>query len=130
MQIIDFELNWNGKLYCNAFSTIRLMNEDKYQLNQSYQLTLNKTIDQGTATLIYLKHFTLKNITEAMALIDTGYSSAEAIQIFKSIHHNIMDIENKVFTYMILKRNTLDINQNNQLHEITTLKSAAIPIQG
>lgn len=38
---IDFSYNWNGKLNCNSFTTIRLANPNKYQIGLDYLVKLN-----------------------------------------------------------------------------------------
>ena len=125
MKTIKFDLNWNGKLYCNCFSTLRPRNDAKYHLNEVYNVLMaNK--DMGDVQIMFMKHFRLNQLTEAMALVDTGYGKKEATEILATIYPDIPNITDTEFTYIIVKRTVQDRNHNNQANEIRTIQPFAI----
>lgn len=87
---IDFSHNWNNKLMCVCFTTIRLRNDAKYQVGNIYPVTYHKTEQLGTATVVDIKHFKLAQLTEFMARIDTGYSAEKTREIIVQMYkrHN------------------------------------------
>lgn len=129
MKTIKFNLNWNCKLYCNCFSTIRPFNPEKYQLNETYEVLLNGT-SLGQAQIVYMKDFPLAKITDAMSLVDIGYSAKYAVEVFADLYPHIENIGEKLFTYIILERIQKDINHNNQINENRNLQTATLSLSG
>ena len=87
MQIIKFSQNWNGKLNCTAFTTIRLHNPQKHQIGQYYEIQHNSHT-KGIAKLIDIETFTIDKINERVAYLDTGYSREKTINIIKNMYKN------------------------------------------
>ena len=86
MKSISFTTNWNNKLNCSAFSTIRISNE-VYKVGEHYEVKIKKRV-QGQFRIVEKKTFLLKNISEGMAWIDTGYGRTQTIDIIKRIHNS------------------------------------------
>lgn len=85
--IINFGHNWNAKLFGKAFSTIRIKNENKYQVGNEYEIQLHgKEIGRGV--IRHINHFTIDQLSTPMALIDTGYSLAETKKIILTMYKN------------------------------------------
>ncbi len=129
MKTISFNLNWNAKLYCNCFTTIRPKNDDKYQLAEVYEIML-KGKNLGEATIVFIKDLKLSQITQAMSFLDTGFPASKAIEIFRDLYPDIENIEDQTFTYMVLERVIKDINHNNQIDENRNTKPTAIQVPG
>ncbi|WP_113636069.1 hypothetical protein [Nubsella zeaxanthinifaciens] len=129
MKTIKFNLNWNCKLYCNVFSTLRPRDDEKYQLDEVYQILL-KGNDMGEATAVMIKHFKLSMMTEAIALIDTGYTKQRAIEIIATLYPDIENIADHEFSYILLERTIKDSNHNNQYNELQHNQAATIPLPG
>jgi len=119
---IDFFRNWNGKLFCEAFSTIRLKN-DRYKVGERYDITLN---DQwcGDAEIVHLVDFKLSQMKESMSYLDTGFGVRETIEQLLSIYGN--DVLNETFTYIVLKRLTKDYHLNLHLNAFKPNIDAAV----
>ncbi|WP_316828097.1 hypothetical protein [Pedobacter miscanthi] len=124
---INFNENWNGKLLCNCFTTIRLF-DVKYELGGIYDIALKDKVS-GPAEIVFLKEITLNQITVAMAYTDIGYSPTQAREMIKQFYPSVPDIENAKFIYIVLKRTTQDVNLSNQIDKIGTIQAADIPIQ-
>lgn len=87
----EFHYNWNNKLDCKAFTTLRLYVQSKYIVGERRFIVLNqgkKKIDKGTAIVVKIKPLFLHQINEFIARIDTGYSKEECIDIIKKMYKN------------------------------------------
>ena len=109
MEIIKFSENWNnGKLNLSAFTTIRL-EQSKYQVGNKYEIVYapNKKdfepLTLGYADILAINRFKLGNLSEGMALIDTGYSKAECQKIIKTMYFNIKDWDTQYLSLIFLK---------------------------
>lgn len=86
MKDICFTTNWNKKLDCDAFTTIRL-SSDVYQVGQEYNIRQRNT-SKGTFVIKKKTTITIEQINETMAYLDTGYSREKTIQIIKKMYHS------------------------------------------
>lgn len=127
MKTISFNLNWNGKLYCNCFTTIRPKNDVKYQLNETYNVRL-KGVDMGDVELFYLIDFKLNQLKDSMSLIDMGYLAKYGKEIIADLYPEIPNIAEQTFTYMVLERIKKDYKHNDQLNENRINQAVAIPL--
>lgn len=102
--ILSFGHNWNNKLDCNCFSTIRLHNPKKYWAGSRAIVELKGKPKPHPAEVCYVKTFYLKDMTEAMALLDTGYSKEEATKMIMTMYKNIVrDIHQARFDFVVLR---------------------------
>ena len=103
---LKFSYNWNNKLYCKSFSTIRLRNDSKYQLDYKFRIWLHtnkEPLDLSFAKVVYIKHIVIDNLTEPMARLDTGYNRDECIKLMKTMYKNIVkDWKTQLLSFMIL----------------------------
>jgi hypothetical protein len=100
-ECIGFSYNWNGKLSNKVFITIRLHNPKKYRAGQSYLIELKgKTI--GTATMINKFVTNLGGLTDYVCYMDTGYSKADTVEIFRRMYKNT-DLNTVQFDLCLLK---------------------------
>ena len=106
MNTIKYSFNWNNKLFCIAWSTIRLYNEKKYKIGEIYNHVLVNKKDNPILTkpgkLLYYYFFSIKDMTEAIALLDTGYTKEEAIKMLKIMYKNKnINWENQKLSFMV-----------------------------
>lgn len=100
--IINFSYNWNKKLDCNCFTTIRLENYNKYKTGLSYQIHLkNEFIKVGK--IVEIKVFPLDKINEFISRIDTGYSKEETIKIINRMYPDTINNIDKSFMLILLE---------------------------
>ena len=85
---ITFSNNWNGKLNCHCFSTIRIANAQKYVIGNEYLITLTKPVEIPVCDGIIasITPFRLDKLTEGMARLDTGYGVEECRNIMRSMY--------------------------------------------
>lgn len=84
-QELNFSTNWNNKLNCQCFTTIRLHNPKKYFIGAVFRVFL-KGFLKGRAEVVGVKICTLKDINEYVARLDTGYSAAECRKIIQTMY--------------------------------------------
>lgn len=100
---INFNYNWNNKLNCKSYTTIRVYNKVKYVLNFCYGIYLKKEY-LHTSQIVDIKNFKLKDISNFMAYLDTGYSKEETIDIIRKMYKN--DSLDLVYSFILLNKIT------------------------
>jgi uncharacterized protein YqfB (UPF0267 family) len=104
MKRIDFSQNWNNKLDCQSFTTLRFKNEEKYQIGKVYEIYEGKNQHSKLiAKLLDIKEFKFHEITEWIAHLDAGCSLREFKVIIEEIYPNA-DLEKAVFQLVLLDR--------------------------
>ena len=86
--ILNFSYDWNHKLSCTAFTTIRL-DQAKYAVGSYWAIHLNGKQRRNNLFMIReRKTFLLEEITNYMAYIDTGYDAAKCREIIMTMYKN------------------------------------------
>jgi hypothetical protein len=80
---LRFSTNWNNKLQCDTFTTLRL-DSDKYKVGEVYKVTLKGHLKD--IRIIDKKVLLLNQINDWIAFIDTGYNRDECINIIKRMY--------------------------------------------
>ncbi len=88
MRVISFSFNWNHKLDCDAFTTIRLFQPEKYVIGEQYEIQLKK-VKQFEGVIIDVKKFMLKDLSNFIAYLDTGYSKENCASIIQTMYKKI-----------------------------------------
>ena len=99
--IINFSTNWNNKLDCMAFTTIRLKNSAKYQIGKKYEIHLKNTLKKR-ARIEDIKTIYFDQINQYIAYIDTGYSLEEVKKILIKMYPKI-NVQTQPFYFILLK---------------------------
>lgn len=98
--IIKFSYNWNNKLNCKAFTTLRLHNQTKYRVGKLFEIELNGK-PMGKAILQEVRTASLKHLNEFVCFIDTGYSRAQTIGMLQKMYPKI-DLNKAYFDFCLL----------------------------
>lgn len=116
MERLNFSHNWNKKLDCDCFSTIRLWNPAKHFEGKEVEVYDNSTTPgryKGRAVYAIVSEFTLNQLKPAAAMLDTGYSIEETRNILRTMYHKKVDnVETARFAYIILKKVKQEPKQN------------------
>jgi len=88
VQVVKFSYNWNKKLDCFAYTTIRIHNPKKYVIGVVYDIHLQSSLIHQ-AQLITVQQFLLHKLTEGVAMIDTGYNRTETIRIITKMYKSV-----------------------------------------
>jgi hypothetical protein len=93
MKTLEFSHNWNRKLDCGSFSTVRLFNPSKYVLLDLYSISLNdkqvhETIFKGVARLQSISNFQLDKVSPAISFLDSNLPVIDFIKLVKTMYKN------------------------------------------
>ena len=114
---LDFAYNWNKKLNCKAFTSIRLWNENKYQVGNVFEVWLGNT-KKGVASLVSLKRMRIDQINDHIALLDTGYRADECKDMIKTMYKNKRinwSTQYLAYCLFIYEENNNDLFNNQKL---------------
>ncbi len=100
MKRINFAKNWNGKLHCESFSSLRLENIEKNIVGDEYAVWLGERV-YSCAVLVSARVLPLSELTEEMAYLDTGLSLKETKELLREFYPEITE-ETKMH-YLIFK---------------------------
>jgi hypothetical protein len=104
--IIRFSYNWNNKLAGKAFSTIRLTNQDKYKIGETYEVFLTQNKEEKflcLAEIAEIKHFRLANLNAFMSYLDTGYPPNECTRMITTMYKNkVKDWSKQWLSFILL----------------------------
>lgn len=85
---INFSTNWNNKLDCQAFTTMRLYNAKQHYAGRKVKLKL-KGHDRGNGRIEAVKAFHIDKLSPYISYLDTGYSVDDCKNILKRMYSNI-----------------------------------------
>ena len=100
MENLDFTYNWNRKLDCDMYTTIRI-NQTKFYAGNQFNIRLKKA-DHHRAEVVEVKTFALDKLNAFMAGIDTGYSVEECKQVIRRMYGEKAD--SLVYVFVLLKK--------------------------
>ena len=87
-EVLNFSENWNHKLDCTAFTTIRIESA-KYQIGQFKAIKLKgKLYKSHLYQIKAIKRFKLSSINDYMAYVDTGYNAQTCRNIIEKMYNN------------------------------------------
>ena len=116
MERLTFSHNWNRKLDCDVFSTIRLWNPAKHYEGKEveiYDNSVNPGRYKGRGKYAIVSEFKLNQLKPAAAMLDTGYSLEETINILKTMYFKkVPDLEKQSFAYIIVRKEKVKPTQN------------------
>ncbi|MBL4760585.1 MAG: hypothetical protein JKY80_07020 [Mariprofundaceae bacterium] len=83
MRVVDFGYNWNHKLNCRMFTTLRL--KDRFVPGEIHEIRLKGKV-KGNAVVVEVRPLMLHQINAFIAGIDTGYNRNECHAILKKMY--------------------------------------------
>lgn len=114
MNDLTFSCNWNNKLDCDAFTTIRF--STRFRIGQEYKIILrlskHNVETKGIAKVVAMKDFLLKDLNEFMAYIDTGYSITQTKEIIRRMNQKFKIDYSKQRLYFLLLNYVKDNKTN------------------
>lgn len=118
MQSLNFSSNWNNKLSCKVFTTIRLSN--RFNIGSVVDVKL-KGKSLCSAKCTGKKKMKLSSINEYIAGIDTGYSADECKKVIRTMYSNknIDWSKQPLYFYLFHKVEKKDYSNNSPKLELT-----------
>jgi len=106
MQRLTFSTNWNNKLDCGSFTTIRL--SGRFNIGEEIEVFFRDNRRAGRFKIIGKKRISLDGINDWIAYIDTGYSAVECKDILRKMYKkSVKDWTNQsIYYYLISKFKT------------------------
>lgn len=105
MDDLNFNHNWNGKLNCDFFTTIRLWNERKYFVGAKFKMYLKKKYKCDVEVVGVKKAF-INQINDWMAWMDAGYSAKTTQDLLRDMYKNkpLINWESQPLAYVMIKK--------------------------
>jgi len=92
MEIIKYSNNWNNKLFCDCWSTIRLSNANKYIIGDTYSHRIVNSKSQVVLVkpgkLIVIEEFRLDNLPNSFSLLDAGLLKEDYAKMIRTMYKN------------------------------------------
>ena len=101
MESIKFNHNWNNKLDCKCFTTVRLKYDAKYFVGAKFSVDF-----KGKFFYVIVRdvrHFMLKDLDLFTAMLDTGYSTFEFRNIIRTMYPRI-DFSQQQLSCILLEK--------------------------
>ncbi|MBF7093592.1 hypothetical protein IUY40_18840 [Flavobacterium sp. ALJ2] len=102
MDKLEFSANWNNKLDCKCFTTIRLFNPTKHFKGNQFEILLNRKY-KGKAVVLGVVKTEIHKLNDYVCYLDTGYGKEETTAILKKIYPRI-NSKNQLFSILLLKK--------------------------
>lgn len=108
MERLNFSHNWNKKLDCDVFSTIRLWNPALHFEGKEvdiYDNSVSPARFKGRGKYAIVSEFKINQLKPAAAILDTGYPLDETLNILRTMYYKKVDnIETQSFAYIIIQK--------------------------
>lgn len=107
MKELLFSYNWNKKLDCNSFSTVRLFNPSKFVLLDEYKIILETkgttpNWEKGIARLQVIHTFNLFKVTPAITFLDSNLNVFEFQKLILTMYKNKnIDFKTQMFCFLV-----------------------------
>lgn len=111
---LHFSRNWNNKLNCNSFSTVRIRNDNKYVLLDLYRIFLRhevypQYVDFSVARLQSITHFYLNKVTPGITFIDTNLPVIDFIQLITKMYKKKgVDFHKQQMSFLVFQYLTVE----------------------
>jgi hypothetical protein len=103
IQTLKFSTNWNNKLGCKYFTTLRL--SDKYKVGHTVLIEASK-MDNFYAEIVNRRVIKMDMINEFIAGIDTGYTVDDTKDILKRMYPNVDWRRTPIYLYLLRRTKT------------------------
>lgn len=113
MQKVNFSYNWNNKLNCDCFTTIRLHYPGRFVKGSEYEITLNNQFI-SKATCVDCKQLGIEKLNEWVSAIDTGYTQQETIDIIKKMYPK-KNIKNTLFDLVLFRKQKQKVSEQKKM---------------
>ena len=94
---LDFSFNWNNKLDCTFFTTLRL--SGRFNVGEWVQVLL-KSAHKGRAVVVEKKQLRVSDLNAFICGLDTGYSVPETKQILSKMYPGKITESTTIYLYL------------------------------
>lgn len=102
--VLKFSQNWNNKLSCPYFTTMRLKDDNRFHIGETYDIVLKDQL-LCHADIVDITHFFLKDINNFVAGLDTGYPAKQCQVMIATMYKNYnIDWDKRMLSLLLLKK--------------------------
>lgn len=112
IRTLDFSYNWNHKLDCDYFTTLRL--SDRFQVGE-WLLCFLKNASKGRGLVVDKKRLTVGQLNPWVCGLDTGYTVEETKAILKRMHPGKIDDLATIYLYLLRKESKKELDAREKL---------------
>lgn len=106
MKQLEFSYNWNNKLACDCFTTLRISN--RFDVGELVDISLNDR-HLSLGTVIAKTAIRMGAINEFIARLDTGYSAAECKEVLRKMYPGALVKDTDIlYLYLVEKERKED----------------------
>lgn len=98
MNTIEFSHNWNNKLDCTYFTTLRL--SDRFQPCE-WLIVMFKNAIKGRAVVLDKKALKISSLNGWICGLDTGYGTPETIKILEKMYPGKINDNTTIYLYLL-----------------------------
>lgn len=98
---LEFSYNWNNKLDCTYFTTLRL--SSRFKEGDVVEIWHQKLF-KGEGRVIKKRGIGLKDISDIMAYLDTAYNAEETRAIIKKTYPTIKNWDTTPIYYYLIEK--------------------------
>lgn len=110
---LTFSYDWNHKLSCNYFTSIRV-DSSRFLVGEIWDIYLGGKYPRNfKAELVKVVRVNPKQLNSTMLMLDTGYPEHEAMKILRNMYKDNFD--NLTFAYLIFRNISACINDEKNL---------------
>ncbi len=104
LETLVFSADWNKKLGCQYYTTIRLNNPSKYMVGKKLKVMLGRRLHH-IAEVACISEITLGRVSEAMAFIDAGLDLPKFKTLITKMYEAKINInDNTPLVFVVLKK--------------------------
>jgi hypothetical protein len=102
MEKLEFSTNWNNKLDCKCFTTIRLFNPAKHFRGNHFEVFLQRKF-KSKALVLGITITNLEQLNDYVCYLDTGYNRIDTINLLRKIYPRV-DFEKQKICIILLEK--------------------------
>lgn len=139
---IKFSVNWNNKLNCNHFTTVRLKNEAIFYKGAQAAIFMKSScivqdnrfpeernhLFMFNADIVHVANCNLNDLPEFFCLTDTGYDKLKCTNMLRTMYKNNEKAgENPEMSIIVLKRSweknpvATEAAEENKFHPVSDI---------
>lgn len=91
MQTISYSQNWNGRIFLDNFSDVRLPDDEKFFIGNSLKIMF-KGCEVGEVEIVAMRVFKFKQISDVLAWTIVGKPAAYLAEVLKRLYKSESEI--------------------------------------
>jgi hypothetical protein len=118
MNQIHFSHNWNGRLFLDHFSDVRIPDDDRFVVGNQLEVVLNRKVI-GVVKIVAVREFRFKQITDVLSYLICGRNAAYLAEIIRRFYAQDHKLHAEtVLVHLVFHYTSRDIpNQSTLLQE-------------